>query len=55
MGDVIVAVDGAAVKNNADLYLALETHKQGDKVKLLLNREGKPAEAEVELALNVTP
>jgi len=55
IGDVIVAVDGGAVKNNADLYLALEARNQGDKVKLMLNRDGKPAEAEVELALNVTP
>lgn len=55
LGDLIVAVDGAAVKTNADLYFALESRKQGDKVKLMLNRDGKPAEAEVELALNVTP
>jgi S1-C subfamily serine protease len=54
IGDVIVAVDGAAVKNNADLYLALESHKHGDKVKLMLNRAGKPAEAEIELVV-VTP
>jgi S1-C subfamily serine protease len=54
LGDVIVAVDGAEVKNNADLYLALEGHKHGDKVKLMLNRGGKPAESEVELAV-VTP
>jgi S1-C subfamily serine protease len=54
LGDVIVAVDGSEVKNNADLYLALEGRKHGDKVKLMLNRSGKPAEAEVELAV-VTP
>jgi S1-C subfamily serine protease len=54
IGDVIVAVDGAEVKNNADLYLALEGRKHGDKAKLMLNRAGKPAEAEVELMV-VTP
>jgi S1-C subfamily serine protease len=54
IGDVIVAVDGAEVNNNADLYLALEGHKHGDKVKLMLNRAGKPAEAQVELVV-VTP
>jgi S1-C subfamily serine protease len=54
LGDVIVAVDGAQVKSNADLYLALEGHKHGDKVKLTLNRGGKPAEVEVELVV-VTP
>jgi S1-C subfamily serine protease len=51
LGDVIVAVDGSEVKSNADLYLALEGHKHGDKVKLMLNRGGKPAEVEVELAV----
>jgi S1-C subfamily serine protease len=54
LGDVIVAVDGSEVKNNADLYLALEGHKHGDKVKLMLNRGGKPADVEVELAV-ITP
>jgi S1-C subfamily serine protease len=54
LGDVIVAVDGSEVKNNADLYLALEGHKHGDKVKLMLNRGGKPADVEVELAV-LTP
>jgi len=54
IGDVIVAVDGSEVKNNADLYLALEGHKNGDKVKLSLNRAGKPAEVEIELVV-VTP
>lgn len=53
LGDVIVGVDGAPVKNTADLFLALESHKQGDKVQLMLHRDGKPAKASVELVLNV--
>jgi S1-C subfamily serine protease len=53
LGDLIVGVDGAPVHNSADLYLALETHKQGDKVKLMLQREGMPVEAEVEVDLDV--
>jgi S1-C subfamily serine protease len=54
LGDVIMGVDNAPIQNAADLYLALETHKAGDKVKLTLNRSGQPAEAEVELTV-VTP
>jgi S1-C subfamily serine protease len=54
LGDVIMSVDSAPIQNNADLYLALETHKAGDKVKLTLNRSGQQAEAEVELTV-VTP
>jgi S1-C subfamily serine protease len=52
LGDLIVGVDGAPVQNSADLYLALETHKQGDQVRLALQREGAPAEATVEVALD---
>jgi S1-C subfamily serine protease len=54
LGDVIMGVDSAVIQSTADLYLALETHKAGDKVKLTLNRAGQPAEAEVELTV-VTP
>jgi S1-C subfamily serine protease len=55
LGDIIVGVDDAAVKSNSDLYLALEKHKEGDKVKLKLNRRGAAVEVLVELKLNVGP
>jgi len=55
IGDVIVKVDDDPIDSTADLYLSLEKHKQGDKVKLTVARGGKPVEVEVELALNVTP
>ncbi|HEX6243248.1 MAG TPA: PDZ domain-containing protein, partial [Polyangiales bacterium] len=51
VGDTIIGVGGTPIKNNSELYLALETHKAGDKIKLMLNRAGQPTEAEVELAL----
>jgi S1-C subfamily serine protease len=53
LGDVIVAVDGSAVKKNADLFLALEKHKAGEKVTLTLRRGEETLTAGVELVLNV--
>jgi S1-C subfamily serine protease len=54
VGDIIVAVDESPIEKNADLYLALEKHKAGDKVKLSLIRSGKSKlDVLVELALNV--
>jgi S1-C subfamily serine protease len=55
LGDLIVGVDGAPVQNSADLYLALETHKQGDKVKLTLERDGASIQADVEIELDAPP
>jgi S1-C subfamily serine protease len=55
LGDLIIGVDGAPVQNSADLYLALETHKQGDKVKLTLERDGASIQAEVEIELDAPP
>jgi S1-C subfamily serine protease len=55
LGDLIISVDDEAIESNADLYLALEKHKQGDKVKLGVVRNGERLDVEVELALNVTP
>ncbi len=53
LGDVIVAIDDAAIHKTADLYLQLEKHKQGDRVKLTVIRAGEKREIPVELALNV--
>jgi S1-C subfamily serine protease len=38
LGDVIVAIDGEAVRSYADSLLALERHKPGDRVTLTLDR-----------------
>ena len=53
LGDVIVAVDGTPVRKNADLFLALEKHKEGEHAKLSLQRGNSRVELEVQLALNV--
>lgn len=53
IGDLIVAVNGTEVNTNPELYLAIEKHKAGDRVKLGLMRAGQPLEVEVELASNV--
>jgi S1-C subfamily serine protease len=55
IGDVITAVNGAPVETTSQLYLALEKHKVGDKVKLDVVRAGEPIKVEIELALNVQP
>ncbi len=45
LGDVIVAIDGAPIKKQPDLYRVLDAHKVGDEVtlKLTLEREGQQA------------
>jgi S1-C subfamily serine protease len=46
-GDVIVQVNGAEVKGNADFEQLMNRHKPGERVKLTVEREGKAMEAEV--------
>jgi len=53
LGDVIVAVDKTPIHKTADLYLALEKHKEHDHVKLSLLYAGARRDADVELVLNV--
>lgn len=55
LGDVITSLDKKPIETTSDLYLALETYKAGDHVRLGLHREGKPTEVELELASNVNP
>lgn len=52
-GDVIVAVDGAAVKTMAGLVVALRTHEVGDKVTLTYLRDG--AQHDVVVTLRERP
>jgi 2-alkenal reductase len=49
-GDIIKAVDGKALGDDADLSIALATLKPGDKVALRVYRDGKPRTIEVTLA-----
>ena len=47
-GDIIVSVDGAAVKEESDITLALRQKKEGDTMSLTIDRDGSP------LALSLT-
>ena len=49
-GDVIVKVDGKAVKNSSAFRNAIALHRVGDKVPLSTIREGKPANVKVKIA-----
>jgi S1-C subfamily serine protease len=48
-GDIITAVDGKAINSNEDLTAAIAGRKQGDKVKVTLERGGKDKTVEVTL------
>ncbi len=51
LGDVILAVDGRPVKNRFEVIQAIARHRPGDKVKLLIWRNGKRLEVEVTLSV----
>jgi S1-C subfamily serine protease len=48
-GDVIVSLEGQRIRNLDDLRNELLRKQVGDKVKLSIQRDGKPMEKEVEL------
>ena len=50
VGDVIKTIGGKAVSNPDNLREVNQTHKEGDKVKVKLEREGKDMEVEVTYA-----
>ena len=49
LGDVIVAVDGEAVKSASDLSYALERHKVGEKVRVTVLRNQQRVELQITL------
>lgn len=49
LGDIIVGIDGAPVRNYDDLYNALDHYKAGDRVEVRVLREGKKRTLKVEL------
>jgi S1-C subfamily serine protease len=49
LGDIIVAVDGQAVSNSADLVLALEQRDAGDKVRVTIKRDDAQRDVQVVL------
>jgi S1-C subfamily serine protease len=50
LGDVIVAIDGNSIRKVKDLYVALDSHKVGDRIKLRVLRN----RAEVDLDMQLT-
>ena len=48
-GDIILSIDGKAVNSVADVRNEVAAHKVGDKVKVLLDRDGKEETIEVTL------
>lgn len=51
LGDIIVSLNGEAIKSNNDLFLALEKYNPGDKVRLRIRREDQ--ELEVPIVLDI--
>ncbi len=53
-GDIIVAVDGASVKDNQDLTRALRKYREGQRVRLRVQREKREFDATVEMSAQRT-
>lgn len=51
IGDIIVGVDGAKIRNFDDLYNALDPHKPGDRVVVSVERDGAMIKLTAELAI----
>jgi S1-C subfamily serine protease len=49
LGDIIVGVDGAAIRDIEDLYRVLDQKNVGDQVKVTVEREGKRTDVEITL------
>ena len=52
VGDIIVKIDGIEINKMNDLRKYIYSKSPGDKVILLIEREGKEIEMEVELGQN---
>ena len=48
-GDIIVAVDGKAIKSESDLYSVMDEHKVGDQVSVTIIRDGEKQDVPVTL------
>jgi S1-C subfamily serine protease len=49
LGDVIVAIDGEALKSTEDFFAALEEHKPGDDITLTVVRDGRTTSVPITL------
>lgn len=50
VGDCIIAVDDTQISGTADLTKILQSHKVGDKIKVIVSRDGKMLTLDVELS-----
>jgi S1-C subfamily serine protease len=50
LGDIIIKIDELEIKNQADLYLALEKYKPGDEVTVITNRNNRTMKFKVQLS-----
>lgn len=50
VGDCLVAVDDTQISSTSDLTKILQSHKVGDKVKVMVSRNGKMLTVEIELS-----
>ncbi len=50
LGDIIVQIEQYKIRNQADLFLALEKYKPGDTVKVITNRNNRKMEFRVRLS-----
>jgi membrane-associated protease RseP (regulator of RpoE activity) len=55
VGDVITAVDGAAVQSAGDIMQAMADRKKGDTLKLSVVRDGKPLDLNAVLVTEAAP
>ncbi len=53
--DVLVKLDGEAIKGPAELVKLIQSHKSGDQIKLVLMRGGKRQEVEITLSQKDNP
>jgi S1-C subfamily serine protease len=49
LGDVIVAIDGMAVRSSRDLFAALDPHRIGDRVRVTFLRDDRTREVTITL------
>ena len=51
LGDIVIRIDDKKITNNDDLLTVLEQHKEGDKVELVIERDGHQYRTSVQLEI----
>jgi S1-C subfamily serine protease len=55
LGDVIVGIDGQAIRRAADLFQALESHRAGDEVRVQISRPARSGRRVEEVVVRLAP